>query len=101
MSGTDGKTGEQMDIPINLTMEIQELTSEDVVNLEAAVKLDMDKLVALLQREGALDAKAVTILNAFKDFRLQYILDVSKGQVLSQVGTAGFVRRTEECLVPR
>lgn len=80
MSGTDWKTGEQMDIPINLTMEIQELTSEDVVNLEAAVKLDMDKLVALLQREGALDAKAVTILNAFKDFRLQYILDVSKGK---------------------
>ena len=76
----DYETGRKTEIPMALTMELQSLTSDTRVNYDAAVKLDLDKLVELAEQEfGPVDEEIMQILSTIKQFRVQYILDIETG----------------------
>ena len=75
----DYETGRKTEIPMALTMELQSLTSDTRVNYDAAVKLDLDKLVELAEQEfGPVDEEIMQILSTIKQFRVQNISSMWK-----------------------
>lgn len=77
----DENTGKQVDVPLSLIVEMEQLSSDTVVNTDTTVRLDMAALLKLWQQEAVLDKEAVQRLNKLQNFRLQYLVDVETGIV--------------------
>ena len=51
----DENTGKQVDVPLSLIVEMEQLSSDTVVNTDTTVRLDMAALLKLWQQEAVLD----------------------------------------------
>ena len=76
----DEETGETVALPISFTIEQAGLAAAGTVNYDAAVKLDIDELLAMIQQEQPLDADTMKLIETFKQFRIEYILDLKQGR---------------------
>ena len=76
----DEETGETVVLPVSFTIEQAGLAAAGTVNYDAAVKLDIDELLAMIQQEQPLDADTMKLIETFKQFRIEYILDLKQGR---------------------
>ena len=69
------------DVPVEMTAEVTQLSSDDKENMNVAVTLDLAALINQMRQEGSIDEEGLQMLRQLKEFELQYILDYSKGCV--------------------
>ena len=96
VQGEDQKTGERMEIPAGITLEMSELTSRDIANMDMAVKMNIDKVLALLKQDGILNTAAMQTMDAIKDFRVQYIVDIVGGKFYIKSDLMTLVQGSED-----
>lgn len=72
--------GKKTEVPMNLTIEFESLTSDTRINYDAAVKLELDQLIAALEKDlGPINGEMMQFVNKFKQFHVQYIMDAETG----------------------
>ena len=76
----DEETGETVVLPVSFTIEQAGLAAAGTVNYDTAVKLNIDELLAMIQQEQPLDADTMKLIETFKQFRIEYILDLKQGR---------------------
>jgi len=82
MTTYDNETGEPVQVlPVTATIDTSALSNVTKANLDAAVRLEMDNLLALMAQAEDADMGMVMLLSYFEQFHVSYKLDLETGSL--------------------